>query len=242
MKLSGSVRLRMFEKLKIFFNLVKFEHTIFALPFAYLGMILAHKRFPTLSVFFWVTVAMVGARTAGMTLNRIVDLGIDTKNPRPQDRPMVTGAFSKSLAWAIVGVSIALFFLSTWRLNPLCFKLSFLAIFLLSSYHYVKRFSFLCHFALGLVLALAPVGGWLAVTGKFSWVPVPLAFAVLFWVAGFDIIYSLQDMDFDRTYGLHSIPARFGLNRALKISSVCHITTVFFLMGFALTAHLGIVY
>ena len=229
-------------KLKTFFELIKFEHTVFALPFAYLGMLMAARTRPGLAVFIWVTLAMAAARTAGMTLNRIVDLRIDEKNPRTKNRPLLTGAFSLKAAWAAVAAALGIFFLSAFMLNPLCLKLSPLAFILLAGYHYVKRFHFSCHFALGLVLAIAQVGGWIAVTGAFSWVPVPLALAVLFWVAGFDIIYSLQDYDFDRAWGLHSVPVRFGQTKALRISEVCHIATVVFLVVFGAAAGLGILY
>lgn len=232
----------MLNKLKIFFELIKFEHTVFALPFAYLGMLLARGSWPCFSVFFWITVAMASARTAGMTLNRIIDLNIDRENPRTKNRPILTGAFSLRSAWIATAVSLVIFFVSAALLNPLCFKLSFIALFLLSSYHYVKRFSFLCHFALGLVLAIAPMGGWIAVTGCFSWVPAVLALAVLFWVAGFDIIYSLQDAGFDKDHGLHSIPVKFGRTMALRLSSYCHTATAIFLVVFGIFGHLGIVY
>ena len=240
----------MISKIKTFFELIKFEHTVFALPFAYLGMMMAHNthvvgngRDRSLQyVFVWVTLAMVGARTAAMTLNRIIDLKIDRINPRTENRPICTGQFSVLAAWSAVAVSLALFFISAALLNPLCFKLSFAALGLLAGYHYVKRFSFLCHFALGLVLAAGPMGGWLAVTGRFSWRPVPLALAVLFWVAGFDILYSLQDMDFDKAHGLHSIPVRYGQNRALRISEYCHWATAGFLILFGVVNGLGIIY
>lgn len=232
----------MIKKLKVFFELIKFEHSVFALPFAYLGMVMASKSWPSGKVFFLVTLAMVSARTAGMTLNRLIDLNIDAKNPRTQNRPLLTGAFSISGAWVAVGISVASFFVAAYLLNPLCFKLSFLALFLLSTYHYVKRFSFLCHFALGLVLAAGPMGGWLAVTGTFSWLPTLLSLAVLFWVAGFDMIYSLQDVGFDRTHGLHSVPVLFGEKQALQISRICHLATLFFLILFGIFASLGVVY
>ncbi len=231
------------KKIKVFFELIRFEHTVFALPFAYLGMLLSQQSgWPSLKVFFWVTAAMVSARTAGMTLNRIIDLKIDEKNPRTRNRALVTGEFSSGQAWAAVALSSAVFFLSSFMLNPLCFKLSPIAILLLSTYHYFKRFTFLCHFALGLVLGVAPMGGWLAVKGEFSWIPIFLSLAVLFWVAGFDILYSLQDIDFDRTWGLHSVPVRFGQNTALKISTFCHAATVVFLFIFGGAAGLGGVY
>lgn len=232
----------MWTKVKVFFQLIKFEHTVFALPFAYLGMILAQKRFPSFGIFLWVTAAMGGARTAGMLLNRIIDRGIDAKNPRTQDRATVTGEFSLRNAWIATAVALLVFFISVKMLNDLCFKLSFVALFLLTTYHYVKRFSFLCHFALGLVLAVAPLGGWIAVTGHFAWTPVPLSLAVLFWVAGFDVIYGLQDVDFDRAHGLHSVPVRFGEKTALRVSEYSHLATVFFLVLFGFTAGLGVLY
>ena len=232
----------MLGKIKIFLELIKFEHTVFALPFAYLGTLLASRGWPPLGTLFWVTCAMASARTAGMTLNRIIDLKIDEKNPRTQNRALVTGEFPIWGAWLAASAALALFFFSARSLNPLCFKLSPLALFLLVTYHYVKRFSFLSHFALGLVLGAAPIGGWLAVTGVFSWVPVFLSLAVIFWVAGFDIIYSLQDFDFDRTYGLQSVPVRFGQKRAVEISGYCHLATIAFLALFGILAKLGVVY
>ncbi len=239
----------MLSKVRVFFNLIKFEHTVFALPFAYLGMLLApaYRQAGTSpwlrwTIFFWVTAAMASARTAGMLLNRLIDLKIDAQNPRTKDRPIITGEFSPKAAIVSTAAALAIFFLSALMLNPLCLKLSFVAIFLLSTYHYVKRFSFLCHFTLGLVLAIAPMGGWIAVTGSFSWIPVPLALSVLFWVAGFDIIYSLQDIDFDKSHGLHSIPVKFGQRSALKISAYCHVATALFLALFAFAGHLGIIY
>ncbi len=185
---------------------------------------------------------MVSARTAAMVLNRIIDLKIDAQNPRTKDRPSVTGQISAKVSWMVAGVSLAIFFLSAYFLNALCFKLSFVALVFLVGYHSVKRFSFLSHWVLGLVLAMAPMGGWIAVTGAFSWIPVPLAFAVLLWVAGFDIIYSLQDLDFDRANKLHSVPVRFGIGGALRIARICHIATVVLLGFFGVIAGLGWVY
>ncbi len=231
-----------FEKFRLFLELIKFEHTVFALPFAYLGMMMARRAWPSWGVFFWVTAAMVGARTAGMTLNRIVDRAIDAKNPRTKNRPTVTSEISIPAAWGAVFVSLVIFFFSAWMLNPLCFKLSPVALAFLVGYHSVKRFSFLCHFVLGLTLSIAPVAGWMAVTGSFSWQAFLLSMAVLFWVAGFDILYALQDMDFDRAYGLHSIPARFGVIRALQVSRICHWVTVFFLVLFGAVLGLGALY
>ena len=229
-------------RIKTFFELIKFEHTLFALPFAYLGMFLAEKRLPGWGVFLGVTLAMVSARTTGMTLNRLVDKAIDAKNPRTRGRALVTGEFSAVTAWGVVAVSILVFFGSAASLNALCLKLSPVALFLLAAYHYVKRWSWLCHFTLGAVLGIAPIGGWLAVTGQFAWPPLLLALAVMGWVAGFDILYSLQDADFDRSIGLHSVPVRFGIRRALAISGWCHAATVIFLALFGFAASLGALY
>ncbi len=232
----------MLSKLKTFFELIKFEHTVFALPFAYMGMVLAQKRWPGFIVFLWVTLAMASARTAGMTLNRIIDRQIDAKNPRTKNRALVTGEFK--ILWAIGAVvaGIALLLLSSWQLNELCLKLSPVAFILLTGYHYAKRFTFLCHFILGAVLAVAPIGGWLAVTGVFAWPPFILGLAVLFWVAGFDILYALQDTDFDRASGLHSIPVKYGESKALFISKICHLVTALWLILFGIVAGLGSIY
>lgn len=229
-------------KLKAFFEMIKVEHTVFALPFAYMGMVLAQKRWPGFIVFFWVTLAMASARTAGMTLNRIIDRQIDTKNPRTKNRVLVTGEFRVSWAIGAVCIGIGLLLLSSWQLNALCLKLSPVAFALLTGYHYAKRFTFLCHFILGAVLAVAPVGGWLAVTGVMAPAPFVLALAVLFWVAGFDILYSLQDMDFDRVSGLHSVPVKYGESKALLISKICHLVTVLWLILFGFAASLGPIY
>ena len=229
-------------KIKTFFEMIKFEHTVFALPFAYMGMLLAKKSWPSWGVFFLVTLAMAGARTAGMTLNRIADRAIDAKNPRTKKRALVTGEFSLAGAWAAVAVSIVIFFTAVYFLNDLCFKLSPVALVLLCGYHYVKRFSWLCHFVLGAVLGIAPVGGWIAVTGNFDWSPVLLALAVMGWVGGFDILYSLQDVEFDKEHRLHSVPVQFGEKKALLISSACHVATVLFFGAFGYVAGLGIVY
>ena len=225
-----------------FFELVKFEHTVFALPFAYLGMILANRAWPGFAVFFWVTAAMAGARTSGMTLNRIIDLGIDKLNPRTQGRPLVTKELNLVSAWVLVAVSLTVFFISCYELGPLCLELSPIALVFLVGYHYVKRFSFLCHFTLGAVLGIAPIGGWIAASGRGALQPVFLSLAVLFWVAGFDILYSLQDVDFDRTHRLHSVPVRFGVQQALKISEYCHWATVIFLVVFGFSLSLGALY
>lgn len=229
-------------KLRVFLELIKFEHTAFALPFAYLGLWAATGGRPGWRLFFWVSLAMFGARTAGMSLNRLADADIDRLNPRTRNRPLVAGRFTKKAAWTAAALAAGVFFGSAYALGPLCFGLSFAAVVLLGGYHFVKRFSWASHFVLGLVLAAAPMGGWIAARGSFGLPPSLLALAVLFWVAGFDILYALQDEAFDREHGLHSVPARFGTGRALKISAACHATTMVFFAAFGVISGLGLVY
>jgi len=228
--------------IKKFIDLVRFEQTIFALPFAYLGVIVATGKIPSFSVWLWVTLAMFGARTAGMSLNRIIDREIDTKNPRTRDRLLPSGKITGSSVWLITFISLSLLVFSSWMLNPLCFKLSPLAVALLWFYSYCKRFTWATHLILGLVESAAPIGGWLAVTGTWSITPFFLGAAIIFWMTGLDIIYACQDYEFDRKEHLYSIPAAFGLNNALFISSLSHILTVFFLLLFGIMAKTGIIY
>lgn len=225
--------------LKTWFEFVKFEHTIFALPFAYGGAVLAQKGIPPLSKWLWLTLAMVGARTAGMALNRIVDRGIDAQNPRTQNRPLQTGLLHLSQARGLVVLSIGLLLMAAWQLNPLCLLLSPVALLLLSTYSYMKRFSWLTHFVLGLVLACAPIGGWIAITGRLAMLPILLGGAVLFWVAGFDVIYTCQDVAFDQRAGIHSLPVRVGIGRALLFSTLFHLVSLLLLLTVGVLEHLG---
>ncbi len=228
--------------IKKFIDLVRFEQTIFALPFAYLGVIVAAGKIPSFSVWLWVTLAMFGARTAGMSLNRIIDREIDTKNPRTKDRLLPSGKITGTSVWLITFISLALLVFSSWMLNPLCFKLSPIAVALLWFYSYCKRFTWTTHLILGLVESAAPIGGWLAVTGTWSITPFFLGAAIIFWMTGLDIIYACQDYEFDRKEHLYSIPAVFGLDNALYISSFSHMLTVFFLLMFGIIAKLGPIY
>ncbi len=212
----------MWRKIRILLEMIKFEHTIFALPFAYTGAFLAARGIPSLREIFLILGAMVGARTAAMTFNRIVDLPFDAENPRTRNRPLVTGEVNPKEAWVLFLVSILVFFSSAWGLNPLAFKLSPIALLILLAYSYTKRFTWLCHLFLGLAIGLAPLAGWIAVKGKFDLIPLILSGGVLFWVAGFDILYACLDEDFDRQRGLHSIPARFGRRKAFFFSALCH--------------------
>ncbi len=206
---------------------LKLEHTIFALPFAYLGVWVAARGSPSWSVVGWVTLAMVGARTAGMALNRLIDLPLDRLNPRTKSWPVPAGRVKMNLLAAIAAGAAAIFFLSASRLNPLCLRLSPVALCLLILYPYLKRFTWACHFGLGLVLGAAPIGGWLAVTGRWDPAILPLSIGVLLWVAGFDILYALLDLDFDRAHSVYSIPQRFGIQTALNLSRLSHLCAVF---------------
>jgi 4-hydroxybenzoate polyprenyltransferase len=202
--------------------MIKFSHTVFALPFALVGMLLAAEGVPGIGTIFWIVIAMVGARTAAMAWNRIADAGIDARNPRTADRHLPSGRVAPLEAWCLVVGGVAVLELAAWALNPLCLWLSPIALAVIFAYPYTKRFTLLCHFLLGLALAAAPLGAWIAVTGQWSWRIVPLGVAVLIWVAGFDILYALHDIEFDREEGLHSIPQRLGTGPSLKLASRLH--------------------
>lgn len=218
---------------------LKLEHTIFALPFAYLGLWVASAGAPPWAALGWVTLAMATARTAGMAINRLVDLPLDRLNPRTRNWPVPAGRVGRPLlVWLALG-GAALFFLSAAHLNPLCLRLAPLALALLVFYPFTKRFTWTCHFWLGSVLAAAPLGGWLAVTGRWDPMALPLYGAVLLWVSGFDILYALLDLDFDRQHGVYSIPQRFGLTKALAISRVAHGAAMGGLVVFGFWAGLG---
>ena len=203
--------------------MIKFEHTIFALPFAFMGMMLAAGGWPSWSILGWIVVAMVGARSAAMSFNRWADRDFDAQNPRTADRALPAGRVSSGFVVVFTVASCALLVLAAWQLNPLALALSPLALLILLGYSFTKRLTFLSHLVLGLALAGAPLGAWIAVRGDVTSTPVVLALAVLCWVAGFDVLYALQDMDFDRRSGLHSIPVRFGERGALIISATLHL-------------------
>ncbi|MCM3876420.1 MAG: putative 4-hydroxybenzoate polyprenyltransferase [Thermoanaerobaculia bacterium] len=233
--------------MKRFFSLVTFSHTIFALPFALLSAVLAARGLPAAEKLVWILAAMVGARSAAMAFNRIVDRAIDTVNPRTKTRDIPAGRVSVASASVFCALSAALFVFSAWRLNPLCLALAPVALTIVLGYSFTKRLSALSHLVLGLGLAIAPVGAWIAVTGRFAATPVALGLAVLFWVAGFDVIYSLQDEAFDRAHGLFSLPARVGARRALDFSTAFHavslvlLYSVFVLSGGGPLFGLGVV-
>ncbi len=218
------------DKLLLLGELVKFEHTIFAIPFALVGLLLASPGWPPWQTLGWVLLAMVGARTGAMAVNRLADHAIDAKNPRTAGRPLPSGRMSRPAVIAVIVLSFLLLALAAGMLNPLCLALSPLAMAWVSAYSLAKRFTAFSHLWLGASLALAPVGGWLAVTGSFALPPLAVAAAVLFWVAGFDILYSLQDMDFDRRQGLFSIPARFGVRDSLWFARAFHLAAFLLLL------------
>ena len=209
--------------LRVTLEMIKVEHTLFALPFAFLGMILAAEGWPSWRTVAWIAVAMVGARSAAMGFNRLVDRRFDADNPRTATRALPAGEVSpKAVAWFVAG-SVALLLFAAWRLNPLALALAPVAVLVILGYSYTKRFTWAAHLVLGLALAGAPLGAWIAVRGDVTLTPLVLSAAVLLWVAGFDILYALQDLEFDRGRGLHSIPVRFGVGGSLVISTVLHV-------------------
>ncbi|MDD5559370.1 UbiA-like polyprenyltransferase [Candidatus Methylomirabilis sp.] len=217
-------------KIALLFELIKFSHTVFALPFAFMGAILAARGIPTPSTLLWIVLAMVGARSGAMAMNRLADQQIDAANPRTRERALPQGLVRRGEVILLTLGSFALFLFAAARLNPLCLKLAPVAMAVLILYSYAKRFTFFSHLILGLALAMAPLGAWIAVTGEVAVAPVVLGLAVLFWVAGFDILYAMADIDFDRASGLYSIPARFGAASGMAISRVLHALTLLLLL------------
>lgn len=223
--------------------MIKFEHTLFALPFAYLGMILGAKGLPDLPVFILITIAMVGARTYAMALNRLFDLDLDKRNPRTKDRALPKKTVTKIEAICLTFAALILFFAAVYLLPPLCLKLWPAVIIPMTFYSLAKRFTWLCHFLLGTCLGLAPLGSWIAVNGNMPNAGIYiLGLAVMFWTAGFDIIYSCQDHTFDRKENLHSAPVRFGIRTSLNITKALHAITVILLVSCGIYFSLGMVY
>jgi 4-hydroxybenzoate polyprenyltransferase len=227
--LTGQLLGRTVKKAHTLLDAIRFEHTIFALPFAYLGMILASRAahgWPGWDKLIWITLAMLGARTLAMALNRLIDAALDAQNPRTATRALPRRLLRPAEMLALAVLSGALLVVSAAQLNLLCLALTPVAMLFLVGYSYTKRLTWLCHFVLGLTDGIAPIGGWLAVNPTLSvanWVtPLMLGLAVTFWVGGFDLIYACQDIEFDRAHGLHSIPARFGPARALQLSEMLH--------------------
>ena len=210
-------------RIKTYLSLVKFEHTLFALPFAYGGMLLAANGWPGFVTFLWITLAMVGARTASMALNRVIDAEVDARNPRTQAREIPSGVLRRREGLLLAVAGFGLLILSGWALNALTLALLPVAVFFLALYPYTKRFTWLCHYWLGTTIGAAAAGGWIAVTGAFAPAAVALWVGVGLWIAGFDIVYALLDYDFDVAHGVYSVPAVFGVDRALTLSAFTHI-------------------
>ena len=221
-------------RLRVYLSFVRFSHSVFALPFALAGALLASRVVPmTWPVAGWILLAMVAARSAAMGFNRLVDARMDALNPRTSSREIPRGAMSSLEAAAFVIVASGVFVFASWRLNTLCFVLSPVALAIVFWYSLAKRYTTWTQLYLGLAMAVAPVGGWLAVGGREGWEPWLLAMAIGLWVGGFDVLYACQDVEFDRAHDLHSIPARFGIARALRFSRAMHVGAVACLLGLA---------
>jgi 4-hydroxybenzoate polyprenyltransferase len=243
----------MLKRLAVYASFVRVGHSVFALPFALAGALLAAQRIQGsdpvfwlkvdgVRLLFWILVAMVAARSAAMGFNRLADARLDAKNPRTANRELPRGAMSTREAVVFIAVASAAFVYAAWRLNPLCFALSPIALAIVFWYSLAKRFTTWTQLFLGLAMAVAPVGGWLAVGGRGGWEPWLLAAAIGTWVGGFDVLYACQDLGFDRAHGLRSIPVRFGVPASLAISRVMHVIAVACLVALAFVAPLGRVY
>jgi 4-hydroxybenzoate polyprenyltransferase len=226
----------------LFARLIKVEHSVYALPFAYAGAFLAARGLPGWSQLLWITVAMVGARSAAMALNRLVDAELDARNPRTATRELPAGRLGRREVWLFTAVSVALLVLAAFELSTPCRYLWPIPLAAFVAYPYTKRFTWFCHYALGLTLGLAPAAAWLAVTGSLAPEAWLLFFAVGLWVGGFDVIYAIFDLDFDHAHGLHSIPVAVGQKRALRVAMLSHVATVALLAEVGVLAGLGAAY
>lgn len=234
-------------RLRLYGELVMFSHSLFALPFGLIGMLLAANGLPPLRIFFWIVICLLGARNAANAINRLIDKEFDAKNKRTAGRHLPRGLVTETEVLLLSIVGFALLILGAWQLNTLCLKLAPLAVFILVIYSYTKRWTWACHLVLGFACGIAPTASWLAVRGAFALPPLLLTAAVMCWVAGFDIIYATQDVDFDRREGLHAIPARFGVRAALGIAKCLHAAVIILLASLPAvlrppSAKLGAVY
>jgi 4-hydroxybenzoate polyprenyltransferase len=224
-------------RIRTILEMIKFEHSVFALPFALTGALLAARAtqhgWPTLRQILWIVIAMVAARSAAMTLNRIADLRYDKENPRTKMRALATGALSVSFAWIFTLAAVALFFVAAWKLNPLALKLAPVAMAILFFYSFTKRFTTWSHLFLGFALGISPAAAWIAITGSLDWRMLILCGAVTLWVGGFDVLYACQDIEFDKQAGLFSVPQRFGIAAALMIARMMHAGVVLLLIWLA---------
>jgi 4-hydroxybenzoate polyprenyltransferase len=229
-------------RIRTVLEMIKFEHSVFALPFALVGALLAARAggsLPGRWQIVWIVVAMVGARSAAMTLNRIADLEYDRRNPRTAARALATGELSLGFAWGFTAIAAAVLVFAAWRLNMLAFKLSPVALAILFFYSYTKRFTAWSHFVLGFCLGISPAAAWIAIRGSLDARMLILCAAVTLWVGGFDVLYACQDIEFDREAGLHSIPKRFGIARALLIARGMHVVMVALLVWLAASFQLA---
>ncbi len=228
------------QKLMTTLGMIKFEHTLFALPFAFLGAVLAAEGLPEWRQILWITAAMIGARSAAMTFNRIVDRDIDAANPRTANRELPSGKLTVGFAWIFFFASVGLFFLASYSLNWLTFALSPVALISVLGYSYAKRFTAFAHLLLGWALAISPTAAWIAVRGTIdSGIPLLLSLFVLMWTAGFDVLYACQDYEFDKKAGLRSIPARFGIKNSLRIARLFHAQAFIVLLLLFFVTELG---
>lgn len=225
-----------------FIKMIKLEHSLFALPFAFVGMILAANGLPSWNIILWVVVAMVGARSAAMGVNRYADAEIDARNPRTASREIPAGNISKKATLFYILVSLALYFTAAFMLNRLTAVLSPIPVLIFILYAYAKRFTNFCHVILGIALGLAPMCAWIAVTGSIDTAPFILGGAVILWVAGFDILYAIQDIEYDRKEGLHSIPAVFGTGGSLIIARILHFAAICLFISLMAFTNLGYIY
>lgn len=229
----------MWRKIKVFLEVIKIEHTVFSLPFAYVGGILAAQGLPSLREWLLITLAVLGARSAGMAFNRLIDRDYDASNPRSRYRALPEQRITVQEVIFGIKLSLVLLIFASWRLNPLCLLLLPVVVGIIFFYSYTKRFTWSSHLVLGLCLGLAPVGSWIGIRGSIALDPILLGLGVMFWTAGFDIIYSTMDYQYDRTAGLFSIPVRFGLHKALQTSLVFHLISLIFFTSLKFVAGLG---
>jgi len=232
----------MLKKIKILLEDIKIQHTIFALPFALMSAFIASNGVPPSDKLLWILLAMVGARSSAMSFNRIADVDYDRENPRTKERALPKGRIRKSYYIIFLILSVLLFIFSCIMLNRLALILSPAALLIVFFYSYTKRFTIFSHFFLGLSLSLAPIGAWVAIREEISIVSIVLGLAVIFWLAGLDIIYSCQDVEFDKSHGLFSFPAKLGIERALRLAALFHVIMMLFLFSLFFTGNLGLLY
>ncbi|MBM4277663.1 MAG: 4-hydroxybenzoate octaprenyltransferase [Deltaproteobacteria bacterium] len=237
-----SKRLGILKRIGVIIEAIKFEHTIFALPFAFSGAVLAAKGLPTLGQSFWILLAMVGARNSAMAFNRLVDEPFDAENPRTQNRALPKRAISRNFFIGFIIVSSAVFIFSAWMLNPLTFALSFPGLAWILFYSYTKRFTALSHLVLGFSLSFAPIGAHIAIKGVIEMLPIFLGLGTMFWVAGFDILYACLDYEFDQKARLFSIPGFLGIKKALRVAVLFHVLALFFFIQTGISGGMGEIY